>query len=139
MRYVLALPLALMLAGCGGTNWSEAWRDAAGNKVDEQVVSTQRPECLESVVVLYLGWPLGRRTSYKSRAGREYARNPDGSVDTVMPFRKHVGLPAGARDTGYRLGDIELWIRGDARKSVFIVDGDKVELWPRLEDQIGCA
>lgn len=139
MRYVLALPLALMLAGCGGTNWSAAWRDAAGNKVDEHVVSTGRPECLESVVVLYLGWPLGTRTSYKSDAGREYARNRGGYADTVMPFRENVGLPAGARDTGYRLGDIELWIWGDARQSVFLVDGDDVELWPRLEDQIGCA
>jgi hypothetical protein len=55
-----------------------------------------------------------------------------------MPFRENVGLPAGARDTGYRLGDIELSIWGDARKSIFLVDGDEVELWPRMEDQIGC-
>lgn len=70
MRYVLALSLALILAGCGGTDWSDSWHDAAGKEVDKQVVSTVRPDCLESVVVLYLGWPLGTATSFGSDAGR---------------------------------------------------------------------
>ena len=140
MRLFVTLALVtLPLAGCGGADWNEAWRDADGNEVHEQVVSTGRPECLDSVVVLYLGWPLGTRTSFKSDAGRYYARNPDGYADTVQPFQESIHLPVTARDTGYRLGETELWIRGNARDAVFIVDGDEVELWPRLQEMIGCA
>lgn len=53
-----------------------------------------------------------------------------------MPFQESVHLPVSARDTGYRQGGIELWIWGNARKFVFVVNGDDVELWPRLEEQI---
>lgn len=140
MRLFLVLALVtLPLAACGGTDWSDRWRDAKGNQVRAHVVSTGTVECVDDVVVLYLGSPLGTPTSFKSGKGREYARNPEGNVDTVQPFQENVHLPSTAHDTGYRLGEIELWIAGNARDGVFIVDGDNVELWPRLADLIGCA
>lgn len=139
LKYPVWLLLVLAVAGCGGTDWNRPWRDANGTAVDTRVVHTGEPECLEKVVVLYLGWPLGTRTSFKSDVGRYYARNPDGYLNTVRPFQENVRLPVTARDTGYRLGEIELWIKGSARDAVFIVHDDRAELWPRLEERIGCA
>ncbi len=57
----------------------------------------------------------------------------------MQPFQEGVHLPVTARDTGYRLGEIELWTQGNARDGVFIVDGAEVELWPRMQEMIGCA
>ena len=47
-------------------------------------------------------------------------------------------LPPHARDTGYRAGELELWIGADAERYVYVVRGDDVERWARTEP-FACA
>ena len=48
-------------------------------------------------------------------------------------------LPDGARNTGYHLGAVQLWLGKDARKAACLVEGSKVERWPRLIELVGCV
>jgi hypothetical protein len=147
---LLSVTFVFVFAACGsGVNethalsgWDRPWHDAEGSIVLERVVSTvQGPEHCDwqSTVLLYLGWPLGTHSKSADDA-RQYVRDPDGvfSARTVIPFEPDVRLPVGARDTGYHLGDLALWVAHDAGKAVYIVRGSHVERWPRARPPITC-
>ena len=152
MRLVLlSVTLVFVFTACGRgvdgthapTGWDRPWHDAEGGLVHERVVSTvQGPEHCdwESAVLLYLGWPLGTRSKSADDA-RQYVRDPEGlfSAYTVAQFEPDAGLPAGAMNTGYRLGELALWVADDAGKAVYLVAGSRVERWPRATRPIACA
>ncbi len=46
-------------------------------------------------------------------------------------------LPASATDTSLRDGDWHMWLASDA-SAVFVVEGDTVEKWPRVDENYGC-
>jgi hypothetical protein len=53
-------------------------------------------------------------------------------------FDADVTLPSRARDTGYRNGDLALWI--DPKGDAYVVGPSRTERWPRSTDpQLGCA
>ena len=114
-----------------------------GNTLHERVISTVRgsEHCdWESAVFLYLGWPLGTRSKSADDA-RQYLRDPDRifSEDTAVSFESEARLPAGARDSGYRLEDYSLWVAADAGQAVYLIRGSDVERWPRAKTPIACA
>jgi hypothetical protein len=142
---LVSLTFVFFLAACShqGTDWERPWEDAAGNTLHERVISTVRgsEHCdWESAVFLYLGWPLGTRSKSADDA-RQYLRDPDRifSEDTAVSFESEARLPAGARDSGYRLEDYSLWVAADAGQAVYLIRGSDVERWPRAKTPIACA
>ena len=138
MRLFVALFLvAFLLAGCGGRDWDERWHDAAGKVVPNRIVSTFEAECVDEAVFLALGWPL--ETRFDSTAEfRQYVRDPEGTPETVGPLDTEATLPTGTHNTGYHLGDLQLWVGRDARNAAYVVEGSTVERWPRLTEAVGC-
>jgi hypothetical protein len=93
----------------------------------------------QNLVFLHLGWPLGSRaTSW--RTAHRFLRDPEGTFDWGVHgrFQEHAALPPDARDTGYRTGDVELWLSPSDPDSAFLRVGDDVERWPRLDSTVGC-
>jgi hypothetical protein len=40
---------------------------------------------------------------------------------------------------GLPVGDLQLWLGGDARKAAYLVEGTTMERWPRLTEPVGCV
>jgi hypothetical protein len=147
VRCFLLISVAVLFAGCGvqtqvapttpRSGWDERWRDAEGGVVQEHVVSTGRAECVEAVL-LSVGWPLGTPFD-KVDSARMYVRDPDGTLETVGALDTDGTLPRSAHNSGYHLGDVQLWLGRDAREAAYLVEGSKVERWPRLVEPVGCV
>jgi hypothetical protein len=144
MRPLFAVAVvAVFTAGCGGTDWSDEWTDSRGNEVPDSVLVTYRgaEHCdWQSAVFLETGWPLGTR--HVTGAGaRMFVRDPDGlfSDQLLAEFDDNAELPRDARSTGYRRGDVELWLSpSEADRALFVVRAE-VERWPRARERFGCA
>ncbi|GIH10523.1 hypothetical protein Rhe02_85900 [Rhizocola hellebori] len=93
----------------------------------------------ENVVMMHLGWPLGT-VSQTSAEARQFIRDPGGILE--QGFREklalHTTLPFDALATGYRSGELQLWLAPSAPESVFLRVGDDVEQWPRAKNMIAC-
>jgi len=142
MRLAIAIALVAVLAGCGGKNWDEDWRDAGGKLVPEHVVTTFEASCVEGAVFLTVAWPLGTRLDDPADM-RWYVRDPEGTLaswgnETLGSLDTNATLPEGARNTGYRMSDLQLWFGNDARKAAYLVEENTVERWPRLTEAVGC-
>jgi hypothetical protein len=148
VRLFVLIAVAVLLAGCGGrdyeaspsppvSRWKESWRDAEGSVVQEHVVSTGYAECVDAVL-LSVGWPLGTPFDTIDSA-RTYVRDRDGALETVGRLDTDATLPENARNSGYHLGDVQLWFGRNARQAAYVVDGSKVERWPRLVEPVGCV
>ncbi|HEV3484144.1 MAG TPA: hypothetical protein VG106_01970 [Vicinamibacterales bacterium] len=139
MRAVLvALLSSLALVGCGGTDWDDGWEAADGESIDEAIVSTGTGCPDGEVVLLHLGWPLG--TPELRGPARQYIRDPNGTIVTGSePFDPTANLPSSARFSGYRRGDVELWLASDADEFVYVVFDDHTERWPRMVESFGCG
>ena len=150
MRRALAASLlvvaAIAGAGCDelrNDTFATHWRDASGQKADDEVRMYRGPSHCdwEEAVFLDVGWPLGRSLEPPRGAGRQYVRDPNGVLPRDVFLGEldlHARLPRHARDTGYRAGELALWIGDDAERYVYVVRGDEVERWPRTES-FACA
>jgi hypothetical protein len=116
------------------TSWDEPWRDAEGGVVQDHIVGTGYAECVDAVI-LYVGWPLGTAFD-KVDSARTYVRDPDGSLGRLDG---DATPPETARNTGYHLRDLQLWLGRDFRKAAYLVNGSNVERWPRLIEPVGCV
>ncbi len=139
MRAVLlTLLAALAFGGCGGSDWNSAWETADGERVGEHIVSTGTGCPNENVVLLHLGWPLG--TPQLRGPARQYIRDPSGNFVTGSGrFDANAEVPDSARFSGYRRGDVELWLGRDADEFVYLVYDDHAERWPRMTDPEACG
>jgi hypothetical protein len=148
MRLFTLIAIAVLVAGCGShveesprgssSDWDKGWRDAEERLVREHVVGTASIDCVDDAVFLYLGWPLGTPFD-KVYAAHVYERDPHGTLKTIGSLDTEVTLPDSARNTGYHLGTVQLWLGKDARKAAYLVEGSKVERWPRLIELVGCV
>jgi hypothetical protein len=72
-----------------------------------------------------------------------YVRDPDRKIDAEhfeTSFQPSVPLPHGARVSGYRRDDVELWAsRTTFEREIHLVFPDHVERWPRSDPEFGCA
>jgi hypothetical protein len=149
MRLVVAVLLAVGLAGCAlpwsseTSDWREPWTDPAGNAVSEDVlVSFPGPDHCGwgSLVFLHVGWPPG--TAAALGDVRQYLRDPDGLLGPeplLTTFDEDSELPADAEDTGYRHGEVELWLSASRTEAAFLVRANRVERWARARELIACA
>ena len=144
MRRLIAsvLLVSLLTAGCGtvaGVDWGDAWTNAEGGKAPFEVIHSTlgAAHCdWESIVLLYVRWP--------GEPGRMmYVRDPDRKIDAEhfeTSFQPSVPLPHGARFSGYRRDDVELWAsRTTFEREIYLVFPDHVERWPRSDPEFGCA
>jgi hypothetical protein len=112
-----------------------AWTDESGCLVRIDVLAERPgPEHCNwgDTRVLITGRPLGARYTSSADA-QHYVRDPHGSYRVaalVRGFDARAKLPSGARDSGFRLGKVALWIDRAQPSAVYLVGPDSVERWP---------
>jgi hypothetical protein len=86
----------------------------------------------ESARVIISGKPVGTRYG-GHRDSAHYVRDPEnvfGDSRTAAAFDPDSEVPAGALDTGFRQGSIELWADPSDASSIYLVLEQSVERWP---------
>lgn len=136
----LLLSLAILASGCGDSRDEPGWVDADGGPVSTAViVSFQGHE--------HCGW---EDSTWVYLAGSYYLKDPDhvvygvgdpafltesGRSQTATEddlYRTLPELPPGARDSGLRYGNAELWTNSnEPRQAIYLVSGDLIERLPR--------
>jgi hypothetical protein len=117
------------------------WTDANGCLVRLEVLMTRDgPEHCgwQARQELVMGTPLG---TPQIQGVRVFARDPQGVLgrpELQQLFDPVADLPAGALDTGYRLGDLALWMTPDD-DFVYVAGPRVVERWPREDPPAACA
>lgn len=105
------------------------WTDASGDPVSTETIrSNPGPG--------HCGW---ESATWLHVDGELYFRDPEGVMAewTATPFDADASLPPTATDTGYRSGDIAVWL--DPGGDAYLVLPGRVERWPRSTDPfIGC-
>ncbi|MGH2996523.1 MAG: hypothetical protein ACRDM9_09420, partial [Gaiellaceae bacterium] len=94
-----------------------------------------------SVVFLHASWPPGTAAEFGADV-RQYLRDPDGLLGPeplLTTFDVDSELPAALKDTGYRRGEVELWLSASRAEAAFLVRRNRVERWPRARELIACA
>ncbi|MFJ3669306.1 hypothetical protein ACIPSE_22915 [Streptomyces sp. NPDC090106] len=106
----------------------EVWTDRDGDRVPVAVVSS-------AVGAAHCDWQSAHFLGLgEGRDARTYARDPQGVLGPETLTGRYDGdatLPAGARDSGYRLDDWRLWLTDDPAR-VYVRTPDGVEAWPRV-------
>ena len=95
----------------------------------------------QSATILTIGWPLGTVSANAGEA-RFYIRDPKGVMGGTyrQDLVTHAKLPADARPTGYKLGNIELYLSpSDQDDAVYLATSSGAERWPRANPFYGCA
>lgn len=89
--------------------------------------------------MMHLGWPLGT-VSRTSAQTRQFIRDPDDVIGYGVRDRLRIAidLPADSRDTGYRTGDLELWLSPSDPHAAYLRAGGDVERWPRADPVAAC-
>ncbi|KUO18198.1 hypothetical protein [Streptomyces dysideae] len=112
----------------------EIWTDRNGDRVPLAEVSSHAGDA-------HCGWETARFLSMGHyEDDRTYARDPDGVLGSDLltaPYDGEAALPEGARDTGFRFGDRQLWLTDDPSK-VYVRASGGVEAWPLVKDGMGC-
>jgi hypothetical protein len=105
------------------------WTDVFGKPVSTETIrSNPGPG--------HCGW---ESATWLHLDGELYFRDPEGVMAewTATLFAADASLPPTATDTGYRSGDIAVWL--DPGGDVYLVLPGRVERWPRSTDPfIGC-
>lgn len=111
----------------------EIWTDGHGRRLP--VTTVHGSEGSE-----HCGWQSARFLALgEGKKGALYARDPQGVLSGLLtaPYDGDATLPEGARDTGYRHGERQLWLTAD-RKKAYVRTPDGVEAWPAVKEGAGC-
>ncbi|WP_371667742.1 hypothetical protein OG985_08940 [Streptomyces sp. NBC_00289] len=112
----------------------EIWTDADGHRVASTTLSSYAG-------AEHCGWRSAHFLGTgRGKDVRQYVRDPEGVLESDSLTAAYDGkaqLPDDARDTGYRLGDRELWLTDD-RSTAYVRTSDGVEAWPRARQFIAC-
>lgn len=133
------LAVTLLLAACGGPvaldPTGQAVIDESGEPIGGNGPVSVRgaPECgSDLVAVIEISFPLGNLDQGETRT---YVRDPDSVIPPVeleAPYDGRSSLSSDARYTGYDTGPYTIWIGEDSDQYVYLVDGARVEAWPRI-------
>jgi hypothetical protein len=93
----------------------------------------------QSAVMMHLGWPLGT-VSQSTAEIRQFIRDPDGVIGFGVRAKLAIAvdLPDDVRNTGYRNGELELWLSPSDPDAAYLRAGDDVERWPRADPVVAC-
>jgi hypothetical protein len=115
----------------------QVWTDAAGHRVPtSRIVSEAGPEHCDWQAMTFLALDGGSLDG-----GSSYVAHPDPTYYPdyfAVPYAEGRPLPAGAVDTGYRLGDRRLWLAAD-RSRAYVGTAAAVDVWPAEVQPLGCA
>jgi hypothetical protein len=121
-----------------GQTWTKDGRPVDGQELN----SAAGPDhcAWQSAVMMHLGWPLGT-VSQTSTEIHQFIRDPDGVIDQRLRDKLAIAidLPPDARDTGYRNGELELWLSPSDPDAAYLRVRDDVERWPRADPVLACA
>ncbi|GAB2474494.1 hypothetical protein GCM10027265_25140 [Jatrophihabitans fulvus] len=108
------------------------WTDRDGRRVDTRrviswVVDDDDDKCLGDDTV-----EVGKRRFVRAPfdGTRQYFREP---------FRTGMPLPSDARDTGWSLDGVRLWLSSSRPRAYLGRDASDVEFWPELVEPVGCG
>lgn len=120
-----------------GPAWTRQGRPTKPGEINS--VAGPRHCDWHSAVILHLGWPPGT-AAQTSASVRQYIRDPRGVIDFAVRDKLATGvdLPRDARDTGYRSGDLQLWLAPSDPDAAYLRAGDDVERWPRAQPVVAC-
>ena len=110
--------------------------DESGDPIGDGPLTVRgAPECgSDLVAILEIEHPLGDLQPGETRT---YIRDPDGvipPIELLAPYDGRSALSRDARFTGYETGPYTIWIGEDSDQYVYLVDGTRVEAWPRIID-----
>jgi hypothetical protein len=122
-----------------GYRWSRGGREVS----QFEIVSIAGPSHCgwQSATMLNLAWPIGS----SARSGdqlRQYVRDPAGEFGPTLRGRLalNAALPKDAAATGFRLGDIELYLApSDQDDAIYVVARSGTERWPRANPMQLCS
>lgn len=111
------------------------WTDAAGRRRPiREVVSYPGGECVPGTTFLELG-----RGSEQPDGRQVYVAHGEAFPDHFAEaYRAGVPLPPDAVDTGWSHDGDHLWLSPD-QKRAYVGTRDRVDLWPRTVQELGCA
>lgn len=149
-RAVAGALLALFLSACAGpapvaARPGPAWSGADGEPVPADVLSVfAAPGACDApgAAFLELDWPLPGMETDDAPERRQYARDPQNTLDTtrlLAPYDEGSTLSRDTAYTGYHTDVFQLWAGADADIYLYLVDGPRVEAWPRVEVPFACA
>jgi hypothetical protein len=94
----------------------------------------------ESAAMMFIGWPPPTTAPSGDRA-RQFIRDPRAAVSPRFreQLRQGVKLPADARSTGLRHGDIEVFVSPSDDTGIYLVSPFDVERWPISDPMTLCA
>lgn len=121
-----------------GPRWTKDGRPVDGQELN----SIAGPDHCgwQGAALMHLGWPLGT-VSHTSAESRQFIRDPDGVIDQGLRDKLAIAidLPPDAQDTGYRNGELELWLSPSEPDAGYLRVGEDVERWPRADPVRACA
>jgi hypothetical protein len=120
-----------------GPTWARGGRAVVGRELNS--IAGPAHCDWQSAVMLYLGWPPGT-VSQSIADRRQFIRDPDGVIGFGVrdELAIAIDLPDDARDTGYRSGELELWLAPSDPDAAYLRAGDDVERWPRADPVVAC-
>jgi hypothetical protein len=120
-----------------GPTWTREGRPVNGRELN----SIAGPDHCgwQSAVIMHLGWPLGT-VSQTSAEIHQFIRDPNGVIDQGLhdKLALHVVLPPDARDTGYRNGELALWLSPADPDTAYLRTRTDIERWPRADPVVAC-
>lgn len=92
-----------------------------------------------SAAMMFIGWPPPR-TAPTADYARQFVRDPNGVLGRRFrdDLRRGVTLPADARSTGFRHGDIEVFISPSDDAGIYLVSPRDAERWPASDPMTLC-
>ena len=122
------------------------WKTVDGRPVSDKIIFARPgPEHCgwETVTFLSFGTPIGTEKSSGSDT-QTFTRDPYGDLNRgawqLVQFDGNAELPGDAEFSGYVSHGVALWISPSRLETeVCMVDGFKVEKWPRMDPSVGCA
>jgi hypothetical protein len=122
-----------------GYRWARGGREVG----QFEIVSIAGPSHCgwQSATMLSLAWPIGSVASSGDQL-RQYVRDPFGVFGPALRDRLvlHAKLPVDAAATGFRLGDIAIYLApSDQDDAIYIVAPSGAERWPRADPMRLCS
>lgn len=111
------------------------WTDSSGRRVlTTEIVSNVGPRHCgwEQLTFLHLGGDGPSDLAYVAGV------RPGLDEYFDEPYRQNLPLPPDAVETGYSLGDDQLWLSSDRRRA-YVGSPSQVDLWPRTNKLLGCV
>lgn len=144
--FVVLVAGLFFLIACNARVDPGVWTIDGERVADGVIITHVGPEHCgwESARLLHIGDPLGSAKE-SGRDVNQYIRDPEGVFSGFADrfsttYDPEAVLPGGAEFSGYARNGVELWIsESQLDTAVYMVDGSRVERWPRADPIFLCA